>query len=43
MTGHVADKYKKEGYKVGMTEVVSKPLYADMFKNILLKYNILSK
>ena len=41
VTGHTHDDYKKQGLRVGMTEVYSKPLYAPQFKKILVKYNIL--
>jgi len=41
ITGHVLDKFKKGGLKAGMDEILSKPLYSNVLKSILLKYNII--
>lgn len=41
VTGHVLEKYKKDGIDAGMDQVYSKPLYAEKMKEILINYNIL--
>jgi len=41
ITGHVQERYKQEGLLAGMDEILSKPLYTDVFLNILNKYNII--
>lgn len=41
VTGHVHEKYKKDGFDAGMDQIYSKPLYADKMKQILINYNIL--
>jgi CheY-like chemotaxis protein len=41
VTGHVHKKYRDEGHRAGMDEVVSKPLYIDDLQIILKKYNLI--
>jgi len=41
VTGHVLDKYTSQGLKAGMDEVVAKPMYFDVLKTTLEKYDCL--
>ena len=41
VTGHVLARYKDAGLKAGMDEILPKPLYANVLKEKLYKYNIL--
>ena len=38
VTGHVDDRFKKDGIKAGMNEIASKPLYKDDLKDLINKY-----
>ena len=42
LTGHVLPKFTDQGICAGMDEVMPKPIYADVLKNLLVKYRVLS-
>ena len=37
------ESFKLEGIKSGMDDIIAKPVYNDILKDILSKYNIISK
>ena len=41
VTGHVLEKFKKEGIRAGMDEVLDKPLYNHVLKSALIKYQLI--
>ena len=41
VTGHVLNSYKKKGLKAGMDDVLSKPLYIDELKKVLISNNLI--
>ena len=41
VTGHTQPQYLEQGRKAGMNEILTKPLYIDVLKTILMKYGIL--
>ena len=38
VTGHVLEEYQNEGLEAGMDEIIAKPLYIGVLKNMLAKY-----
>ena len=43
ITGYASNKYHKIGKEAGMTEVVSKPVYVTVLRQLLQKYYFKSK
>ena len=38
LTGHVSDAYKNEGIKAGMDDMLPKPIYQKVLKQLLVKH-----
>ena len=42
VSGYVQEEYKQQGLDAGMQEILSKPLYFDVLKEVLQRHNIIS-
>ena len=42
LTGHVGDKFKKQGMAAGMDDLLYKPLYNNVLKSLLEKHELIN-
>ena len=42
VTGHVLDSFQKEGLHAGMDQILSKPLYFEVLKSVLIDHHLIN-